>query len=221
MNKKYNFLLGNPENFSDEINSMGYRAPEFTTIDWSNSIVVFGCSYVYGTTIQAKDTISSNLEKLSGRPVINMGVPASSIAYSVVNQICMNEQGIYPYAVINCWTSMQRVSYFLNSNSSVHIGPWITNDTVSNLDLRLYNKMFELWNFKDSNPEMYGSIFQRMARIIWKDSKHLEYTFFPSTANQLNVKLLEQFDFGLDDSHPGVRTTFEAAKLMAQELEGI
>jgi hypothetical protein len=36
----------------------------------------------------------------------------------------------------------------------------------------------------------------------------------------LKVKLLKQIDFGTDDSHPGVRTTAETAKMIKEDLEG-
>ena len=31
-----------------DINSSDYRAPEWNSIDWKNSICVFGCSHVFG-----------------------------------------------------------------------------------------------------------------------------------------------------------------------------
>ena len=227
MINKHNFLLGNPGNFmvsgkkipDPYINSKGYRAPEFDTVDWNNSIVIFGCSYVYGTSISIEETISAQLENLLGRPVINMGVPASSIAFSFANQLTLWEQGIAPYAVVNFWTSTQRLSYFLDNNLAAHIGPWIEYNNKHSLNMRLHKKMFELWNFKDSNPAVYSCIFQRMAGILWKDTKHLEYSFFPETVEQFGIKAVEQIDYGADNSHPGSRTTLEIAIIIAEDLE--
>lgn len=223
----YNFLPGNPNNLrvsgvqtpAPNVNSMGYRAPEFDTVDWKNSIVLLGCSFVYGTSINNEDTISTNLEKITGRPVINMGVPGSSIVYSFVNQLKLYEHGIHPYAVVNCWTTTHRLTYFIESNMAAHLGPWVDEDLTPGLSLRLYKKMFSLWNFKESNSEAYSSLFQQMARIIWKDKRYLEYSFFPATAEQFNIKLLEQSDFGSDNAHPGVQTTLDAAKIIAQDLK--
>lgn len=227
MINKHDFLLGNPDNLlvsetlkpDPHVNSKGYRAPEFNTVDWENSVVIFGCSFVYGTAIGYEETISSHLEEILGRPVINMGVPASSIAYAFANQLNMFEQGIQPYAVVNFWTSLKRMSYFIDTNATAHIGPWIEEKNKQSLNHRLYKKMFELWNFEDANPDVYSSIFQRTAKILWKGTRHLEYSFFAPTAECLNVKLIKQIDFGSDNSHPGVRTTFETAKIIAEDLE--
>jgi hypothetical protein len=216
----YNFLPGNLDESVAGVNSMGYRAPEFDTVDWANSIVIFGCSFVYGTAINDNETISAQLENLLGRPVINMGVPASSMIYAFANQLSMREQNILPYAVVNCWTSINRLSYFLDNDVVAHIGPWTEKANTKNLNLRVYKKLLELWNFEDSNAKMYSSIFSRMTRLLWEDTKHLEYSFFESTIEHLNVKLIKQIDFGTDNSHPGVRTTAETAKMIKEDLEG-
>ena len=47
------------------LNTHRYRAPEFDTIDWSKSVVIFGCSNVFGTSLDDNDTISRKLEKRS------------------------------------------------------------------------------------------------------------------------------------------------------------
>ncbi len=223
----YNFLPGNPDNpgvlsrliADGPINSMGYRAPEFNEIDWPNSVVIFGCSAVYGTGLTNSETISAQLENFLGRPVINMGVPASSITYSYANQLALAEQNIIPYAVINFWTSTKRQTYFVEKNIAAHTGPWIQEKDKQGINFRFHKKFFELWNFHNYNPNAHSNLYRTSARLLWRDTRYLEYSFFKATADFFDIKLIEQIDFGSDNSHPGVRTTFKTAKMLKENLE--
>ena len=111
MNNRINFLPGNPNNLlkstdyiTPEVNSLGYRTVDFNKVVWNDSIVIFGCSYVFGVGLFNNETISNQLQELIGRPVINMGVPASSMSYAFFNQLALSNSK--PYAVVNLWTSI-------------------------------------------------------------------------------------------------------------------
>jgi len=43
------FYRTNPVNYT--VNSQGYRTEEFEKIDWAQSVVIFGCSTVFGTGV--------------------------------------------------------------------------------------------------------------------------------------------------------------------------
>lgn len=224
----YNFLPGNPDNqgvlsrliADGPINSMGYRAPEFNEIDWPNSVVIFGCSAVYGTGLTNSETISAQLENFLGRPVINMGVPASSIAYSYINQLALAEQNIVPYAVVNFWTSTKRQTYFIEKDVIAHIGPWV-NKEGSGIKNKLFQKFFELWNFYNCNPDSHSNVYRTSAKLLWKNSCYLEYSFFKPTADLFDIRLIEMIDSASDDIHPGMRSAFETAKIIAEDIESM
>ena len=55
---------------------------------------MFGCSNVVGARLKDNETIPYKLEEILQRPVINMGVQGSSIAYSVFNQIILAKMNI-------------------------------------------------------------------------------------------------------------------------------
>ena len=78
-NKKVNYTL----------NKHNYRTDDFRKIDWLNSVVVFGCSNVFGIGVDDTDTVSFNLSKLINRPVINMGCPGTSIKFSFHNNLIL------------------------------------------------------------------------------------------------------------------------------------
>ena len=215
------FLPGNIRNVSNDelahmkINSLNYRTDNFENIDWNNSIVLFGCSNVFGTGLKDNETIAYKLEEILQRPVINMGVPSSSIAYSVFNQIILASMNITPYAVINLWTSINRVSYFFEE-TPFHIGPWIEQRPGNNIINRSIKSLFDSWNISDSNPTLHCIFLQKMTEIMWKDTKHFQGTFFPNTSEALNVELFHYKDRAKDDDkHPGPLTAKEVAEQLA------
>lgn len=106
------------------VNSLGYRAPEFTTIDWSNSFIIQGCSQVFGeSTLDDTLLVNYHLSDLLGAPVINLGVSGSGMEVQYVNSLEMLEQGIKPKGVFIVYPNMDRYSLFADGKRE-HIGPW-------------------------------------------------------------------------------------------------
>jgi len=213
---KSQFLPGNRKHYFDsntECNSLNYRTKEFDNIDWSNSVVIFGCSNVFGRGLTDEETISFHLEKLLGRPVINMGVCGSSINYSVFNQVVLSEKCPAPYTVVNLWTSISRLLYFLD-DAPKHIGPWNEQFPKKNIQDLSLSTLFQSWNIVDTNPELHSLFFQRIAEVLWRDTQHIQGTFFLKTSEVLNVKKYNYIDFAEDKIHPGPLT----AKSVAEDL---
>jgi hypothetical protein len=216
--KKDQFLPGNIRDLEVtdvKLNSLNYRAPEFSDINWQESVVIFGCSNVFGAGLTDNETIPYQLEKLLKRPVVNMGVPSSSIAYSVFNQTILAESNQSPYAVINLWTSINRITYFYEKEPC-HIGPWTARYTNTNIFIRSIKSVFDAWNIDDINPSLQSIFLQKMSEIIWKDTKHFQGTFFPNTSDALNVELFHCKDYASDNLHPGPLTAQAVAEQLAQ-----
>lgn len=217
--KKDQFLPGRISAINNredtKLNSLDYRAPEFSDINWGESVVIFGCSIAFGSGLSDDETISYQLEKLLNRPVINMGVPASSMVYSVFNQTVLAGMNQSPYAVINLWTNIDRITYFYEKGPC-HIGPWTSKQQPNDIFGRSVKRMFDLWNLTDSNPLMQSIMLQKLSELIWKDTKHIQSTFFPKTSNSLNVNLFHYLDYGTDDFHPGPAAAKAAAEQLAQ-----
>lgn len=214
--KKDQFLPGNIRDLEVtdvKLNSLNYRAPEFNNINWGESVVIFGCSNVFGAGLGDNETIHYQLGKLLKRPVVNMGVPSSSIAYSVFNQTVLAGMNQSPYAVINLWTSINRITHFYK-NGPCHIGPWTARYTNTNILIRSIKSVFDAWNINDINPSLQSIFLQKMSEIIWKDTKHFQGTFFPNTSDALNVELFHCKDYASDNYHPGPLT----AKAVAEQL---
>lgn len=60
-------------------NSDGFRCrQELDDVDWENTSVVIGCSFIYGQGIENENTISEILTHQHGEAFINAGIPGSS-----------------------------------------------------------------------------------------------------------------------------------------------
>jgi hypothetical protein len=197
------------------LNSEGYRAPEFDTIDWSNSVVLFGCSCVYGVGLDDSDTISAQLEKLINVPVINMGAGGSSIDHAYYNQLILSNIVPKPKAVINVWTSSSRVTCF-TPQALFQLGPWMKNFW--------HGRLYSLWCFSDANPATHAYFLRQSSRILWKDTLHKEYTVIlhPHDMHADEYPIIKRFkkiDDARDIIHPGINSARLAAIKIAEDLK--
>lgn len=66
------------------MNSDGFRSPEFDRVDWRNSYVILGCSHIQGIGTTYENTIGEFIARKLATPVINIGVGGAS------NQVIYN-----------------------------------------------------------------------------------------------------------------------------------
>lgn len=102
------------------INSQGYRAPEWNSIDWNNSVLFFGCSYVYGIGINAEQTCPHQLSLLLDNPVVNLGCPGGSPMFQWINTTLLKSHDIKPKAAIYYWPHPQRVVQLLKDYHAIN-----------------------------------------------------------------------------------------------------
>lgn len=205
--------------FLDETNSMGYRAPEFDTIDWNEAIVCFGCSMVYGVGVPKEQTWTYLLEKATGRQVVNLGLPAGSNQANMHNQIAVREVA-KPYAVVNSWSSTLRdVAWSEHQELPHHLGAWSLDSNVVGEDIA--QKMNSWWDvvMNDVNIKRTQQLLHKTAKILWEDTKHIQFTWFPDTQALLNCKFIRYRDTALDGSHPGPKTCAELADYIEKMLK--
>jgi hypothetical protein len=98
------------EKVTYNVNSQGYRAPEWKDVDWSNSVLFLGCSYVYGVGINAEQACPHQLSLMIDGPVINLGCPGGSSMFQWINTTLLRSNGVKPKAVIYYWPHPQRVA---------------------------------------------------------------------------------------------------------------
>ena len=184
---------------SYQANSNGYRAPEWDSVDWSNSVVMFGCSETLGIGLSLDETISSQLSNMLSKPVINMGVGGSSMLFALHNNILLLNNFTTPWAVVNNWSSSDRIHSY-NYNHIDHYTPW------GNLNNLLLN-----WN-EGPNAQVQAMFISKLAKGIWKDRcRYYECSVFPHTAKSLSCKFFRHEDYARDLLHIGKDTAFVIA----------
>jgi hypothetical protein len=191
------------------LNTRRYRTSEFNTIDWCNSVVLLGCSNVFGTALDDNDTISSQLAKLINKPVINLGVAASSIQYSVYNSIILSSGYPTPLAVVQLWTGYDRCMLFDNVFIE-NFGSW-------NMEPGNY---MDLWN-KNTNSIASALMFREISKQLWINKTiYYEASSFKSTTDIFhNCVHLPVIDYARDLMHPGIKTVALIAEHIAEKIK--
>jgi hypothetical protein len=190
------------------LNKDGYRAPEFSTIDWTESIVVFGCSTTFGVGVHEEDTIPNQLSQLTNRPVINMGVGGSSIMFSFLNSTILKAKCITPKAVVQIWTWYNRSTLF--TDKVRHCGTWDNK----------FGEFSYTWN-QSNNPVAYTLLTCNASRQLWQNTNYYETSFFTDTADILGCDWLNAnyIDKARDLIHPGRKALSMAAQTIAKKLK--
>ena len=101
---------------------------EFDKIPWDKTVVMFGCSNMFGIGLALKDTIPAQFTALTGIPAINLGVPGSSLQYSMYNSAIFKKLYPKPRAVVVDIPDASRCALFLPEGDlsfrPVHCGSW-------------------------------------------------------------------------------------------------
>jgi hypothetical protein len=156
-------------------NSQGYRAPEFDTVDWKNSIVVFGCSMVAGIGVDDKETITHQLHLKSGRPVINMGAPGAGLDVALWNNYILRSQYAKPWAVVNLFTNFHRFCIYREQDVS-YIGPWDDKNPA-------YTSYMQ-----HPNHSIIKAMQQTdQIKHMWKDTRTFYGSFFDESAHHAST----------------------------------
>jgi len=189
------YYRNNP--ISYQINSDGYRSQEFDSIDWANSVIIFGCSNVFGLGLHEKDTLSYRLSSLIDKPVINMGINGSGMEVALLNSVILNKHYPSPLAVIQIWSHHLRTSYY-QANEIHH---------YRLLDKKNWYTKAYYENF--IHGETRAIMTQMISQIIWENkTKYYEASFFPDTAILLKIPHIICIDEARDTgpgnvAHPG------------------
>jgi hypothetical protein len=189
------------------LNSHNYRTKEFHIIPWAESVVIFGCSYVFGIGAALDETIAAQLSSIIKRPVINMGAPGSSATFSLYNSSILRKECPKPAGIVFGWTSAARCTLFLK-DSTVHCGSWM--EDVGGLG--------KAWRRFDSNAYTHLNFTRQCAQQMWDDTPYADFTLFPSNRSMIDCPYIKQIDYGRDCCHPGVKTNEQVATVIAEQL---
>jgi hypothetical protein len=200
-------------------NSNGYRAPEWSDINWSQSHVLMGCSYAMGSGVDDSDTISAQVPN-----GINLGQSGTSLYAIEYNTIQMIDAGIRPLTVKIIMPNLARLTYW-GDIDWLDLTPHDLSVRGDQLIAPVRN-CYTGWLAIKYNAEQHGYMTARAIQALWQAngvSCDLYQHWAPEVpAFSQGVQLPEPVDQARDinDSnfaHPG-RNTF---KLWADIMYGL
>ena len=148
------------------INSQGYRCGEFKDLDWSNSILAFGCSNTFGIGVDDSDTWPNRLAGFIKRPVINLAQGGQGWGFNWVNSVRVIEAGIKPLAVVYHWPTVERMFTLPDSkNTDLVLGHGHWNST-KNQNLPEI-QMGLLWAQDPVLSVFWAEHYRRSLDIMW------------------------------------------------------
>jgi hypothetical protein len=212
--KNKQFLpTGEPDKRTDGIeykfNSLGYRTKEFDSIDWANSIVVFGGSDVLGEGIEESETLVGKLHAKTGLFTVNMGIGGASIQRVHNDSVLVAANYPTPKAIVVLWPIHYRATNYTESKV-VNNGPWNWDEP---------GNFLKAWIHEKGTNAIAAGLFNYMAnKQVWRNTKSYYASFFEPTAKALNVTSLQIIDKGKDNIHPGIQSMESAANLIIKEL---
>lgn len=203
------------------INSHKFRTKEFKDIDWKNSIVLLGCSYTFGVGVTDDDTIGANLQRITGKNVVNLGQPGVSNSIIAYNSYYLKENYPTPIAVVNLWTNMPRL-FWIDAKDRRIITEVLTSNNFSiekkDISTVITNNIMHM---KMSNALWKGhpNHIQTCMTDYRKNGKWFSITqkVFPE-AISLKQSWIEDMS-GRDNLHPGRETYKKIAKLIASNIK--
>lgn len=185
-----------------EFNSRGFRAPEFDTIDWANSVVVLGDSFTSGVGNLIEDIATTLLQDMLGMPVINLGISGSGIDVACWNSLLLHETYPCPRAVVQLWSGIHRYAE-VKADQINHFMPHERAFCTRKHNWKERNKMYVLAD-----------------RVLWKDKlPYYEASMFDCAASALDVDFLKTLDLGRDLAHWGPESNIVVAETIATNLK--
>jgi hypothetical protein len=192
------------------LNQDRYRCPEWDTIDWESSVLMFGCSYTFGVGLDDSMTIAVQLQNILGGavPVVNLGQPGSSWLFNWVNTVRLITAGIRPRAVVYIWPDTARYTQ-LDQRVGLSTGPWTFEQEGTGLGRE--------YALNSAHAETLSRDMLRSIQAMWT-CPQLHYSWAQGVDFGSIVPLGGLLDRGRDQVHPGPHTARAWAQIIADQL---
>lgn len=191
------------------LNKDFYRCPEWELINWTESIVLFGCSFAYCIGVPDDETIAFYLENLLGRPVVNLGLPGTGPLYAFQNQVIARNIFPLPHAVVNMWSCPYRIHEFIDSTSPAHYS--VGHDSRLSFPAA--------WGKSIMNPVMHSYFGIKAAESLWSSTKYVSTsTWLPIDRNTVHLADCN-LDYAADLAHFGPVSNRMLAERLAELIK--
>jgi hypothetical protein len=208
-------------------NKEGYRAPEWSTVEWPTTHVIMGCSFVLGVGVNEDETLGYQLSQQLKEPVVNLGYGGGSAQVVMYNTMRMQELGWKPQTVTIVIPELSRLTYFNDHEVLQFNTAQLEHHDGSDNDIF---SMYKHWVSPKPNAELHGRMAIKGAVAIWQAMgvpvilrHHMLFPHQMAMAPKLNPIQ----DFGRDlivgptgkpIGHPGPLTLGYWARTLADEI---
>jgi hypothetical protein len=203
-------------NIDYTLNAQGYRTKEWADINWSESVVMIGCSNAFGLGIRQEETASSILEQELKIPFINLGVVGSSNHLMFYNSMRLIEHRIKPKNVILMFSDSSRYTHFNQQDDYiVALGHWSANSKEYS------NYYYEYSNH--NNCHVHGTMMAVGTEALWKSVgvQTIAYSAYPNSLKDRFKVLPPRIDRAREINHPGVLTNKIWADVIKNDLQNL
>lgn len=185
------------------------------SVDPNNAVWFFGCSHVFGTGLDHHETAPYQLNRLLEHTVVNYGRPGIG-SLTIKTQIEELLKNYTPKAIVVAWPSFDR----WQSGSVL----WIPNCLT---DVEMHSDNFgckKLWpNEWQKYKDLVMSGELRRLNLEAVDTtrklvKGIPYVEFSYTEPEFTRPVYPFYDLARDKSHPGIKTQYEIAQWIKNEL---
>jgi hypothetical protein len=191
--KKENWLY-KTKKISYQTNEQGFRNKPFEEVAWEDSIVVLGCSNVFGVGLAVEDTLCFQLEKILNIPVVNLGVGGTGIDFACWNSLRLHNFYPRPKAIVQIWSSLGR---YTDYNNHDHYVCYIPHQHSIHHRLN--------WTYRSLH-------YIESDKALWKNKAiYYEGSFF-------HDNYFTMYDQARDLMHPGIKSNLAAAEKIAENL---
>jgi hypothetical protein len=200
-----------------ELNYCFFRTDNFDEIDWNNSILMLGCSFVFGIGLTNESTMPYRLQELTGHKVINLGMPAASNTRIWSLLINILNSKIKPKAIIIVWSDPNRYTEF-NDDGMEDFQPG-TGHLKEKSELAYYYLTHETQSVEMSLRYIISS------KIMCSDIPYFAYSWYPNSMLDKQVTPFAntaiERDRARDNSHYGPYCNNFWANQIYNDIRGI
>jgi hypothetical protein len=201
-----------------KVNSSGYRTHEWKDIDWKNAIVMMGCSNTFGIGLADDEIAAVLLAEKTGRQIVNLGFPSSSIDLVLSNSVSLIENFGYPYSVIINWPDLARMRYYWN-HGYTDLGAWTEPNTIEN-----NVNLFDLWHnmyYSETNLLVRGFHISKAVKALFLNrTKYITYSNVEMSAHYTRADAYFPSDHSARDlRHPGYDVNLKVTEFLYGRLQ--
>lgn len=198
---------------SYNIDNYGFRNNHaISEVSKNPYIVTVGCSHTMGMGNFFEENYSYQIERITGIPVVNLGLAGSSNEVSFFNLMWLLNNFNHPKVIIFQRTGINRFPIWPDSERLYFAGPWVnTWDDIEFKDLEKFIEMADRFGYNKLRQKMMQVTLQQLCKCFG-----IKLIFFDLELEILS--LTENLDHARDLVHYGPKTHSYLANLLVNQI---